>query len=31
MMKTSQKGINLIKQFEGLRLEAYKCDPSEKL
>ena len=30
-MKTSQKGINLIKKFEGLRLEAYKCDPSEKL
>lgn len=24
-MKTSQNGINLIKQFEGLRLEAYKC------
>lgn len=31
MMRTSQKGINLIKQFEGLRLESYKCDPSEKL
>lgn len=25
MMKTSPKGINLIKQFEGLRLVAYKC------
>lgn len=24
-MKTSQTGINLIKQFEGCRLEAYKC------
>lgn len=24
-MKTSDKGINLIKQFEGLRLKAYKC------
>ena len=24
-MKTSQAGINLIKQFEGCRLEAYKC------
>ena len=24
-MKTSQRGINLIKQFEGLRLTAYKC------
>lgn len=24
-MKTSQTGINLIKQFESLRLEAYKC------
>lgn len=24
-MKTSQKGINLIKQFEGCELEAYKC------
>ena len=31
MMKTSQNGINLIKKFEGLRLEAYKCDPSERL
>ena len=29
-MKISKNGINLIKQFEGLRLEAYKCDPSEK-
>lgn len=24
-MKTSQRGINLIKEFEGLRLTAYKC------
>lgn len=24
-MKTSEKGIALIKEFEGLRLEAYKC------
>lgn len=24
-MKTSQRGIGLIKQFEGLRLTAYKC------
>ena len=24
-MKTSQRGINLIKQFEGLRLTAYRC------
>ena len=24
-MQTSQNGINLIKQFEGLRLEAYQC------
>ncbi len=24
-MRTSQAGINLIKQFEGCRLEAYKC------
>ena len=24
-MKTSQKGIDLIKQFEGCRLSAYKC------
>lgn len=24
-MRTSQKGINLIKKFEGCRLEAYKC------
>lgn len=24
-MKTSQNGINLIKQFEGCRLTAYKC------
>lgn len=29
MMKTSQKGIDLIKQFEGCRLTAYKCLPSE--
>lgn len=24
-MKTSQRGINLIKEFEGLRLTAHKC------
>ena len=24
-MNTSQRGINLIKQFEGVRLTAYKC------
>lgn len=24
-MKTSQRGINFIKQFEGVRLTAYKC------
>lgn len=24
-MKTSNNGFNLIKEFEGLRLEAYKC------
>lgn len=24
-MKTSKKGIELIKKFEGLRLEAYRC------
>ena len=24
-MKTSQNGINLIKKFEGCRLEAYRC------
>lgn len=24
-MKTSEQGINLIKEFEGLRLTAYKC------
>lgn len=24
-MRTSQNGINLIKQFEGCRLEAYQC------
>lgn len=24
-MKTSQRGINLIKEFEGLRLTAYRC------
>lgn len=24
-MKTSQKGINLIKEFEGLELTAYRC------
>lgn len=25
-MKTSEKGISLIKQFEGLRLQSYLCD-----
>ncbi len=25
MMRTSQKGIDLIKSFEGCRLKAYKC------
>lgn len=29
-MKTSEAGIKLLKQFEGLRLTAYKCLPSEK-
>lgn len=29
-MRTSQKGISLIKQFEGLRLKAYKAVESEK-
>lgn len=29
-MKTSSEGIALIKQFEGLRLTAYKALPSEK-
>ena len=29
MMKTSQNGVDLIKQFEGCRLTAYKCLPSE--
>lgn len=29
-MTTSQKGIDLIKQFEGCRLKAYKAIPSEK-
>lgn len=29
-MKTSQIGINLIKQFEGCRLQAYKPVPAEK-
>ncbi|MCD8134613.1 MAG: hypothetical protein LUH01_01140 [Parabacteroides gordonii] len=24
-MRTSLKGINLIKEHEGLRLEAYRC------
>ena len=24
-MKTSQKGIDLIKSFEGTKLKAYKC------
>ena len=30
-MNTSENGLKLIKQFEGLRLEAYKPVPSEKL
>ena len=29
-MKTSQRGIDLIKQFEGCRLESYVC-PAGKL
>ena len=29
-MKTSNKGINLIKSFEGLRLRAYKPVSTEK-
>lgn len=29
-MKTSEAGIKLLKEFEGLRLTAYKCLPSEK-
>lgn len=29
-MKTSQKGIDLIKQFEGCKLKAYKALPSEQ-
>ena len=29
-MKTSQKGIELIKQFEGCRLNAYKAVPTEQ-
>lgn len=29
-MKTSQAGIDLIKRFEGCRLQAYKAMPSEK-
>lgn len=28
-MKTSEKGKELIKSFEGVRLKAYKCVPSE--
>lgn len=30
-MVTSQKGLDLVKKFEGLRLKAYKAIPSEKL
>ena len=30
MMHTSEKGLNLIKKYEGLRLKAYKC-PAGKL
>jgi len=29
-MKTSQNGIELIKKFEGCRLDAYKAVPTEK-
>lgn len=29
-MKTSQRGIDLIKQFEGFRAQAYKCLATEK-
>lgn len=29
-MKISKNGINLIKQFEGLQLKAYKCVPTEE-
>ena len=29
-MKTSQKGIDLIKRFEGCRLQAYKAVPTEQ-
>lgn len=29
-MKISDNGLKIIKEFEGLRLEAYKCLPSEK-
>lgn len=29
-MKTSEKGIELIKKFEGCKLQAYKAIPSEK-
>lgn len=29
-MKTSQKGIDLIKKYEGCRLQAYKAVPTEK-
>ena len=29
-MKINQEGIDLIKSFEGLRLEAYKALPTEK-
>lgn len=28
-MKTSQKGIDLIKSFEGLRLQAYRCSANK--
>lgn len=30
-MKASQSCIELIKQFEGLRLKAYKCVPTEEM
>lgn len=29
-MRLSDKGLSLIKSFEGLRLSAYKCVPTEK-
>ena len=29
-MKLDTKGLNLIKSFEGCKLKAYKCVPTEK-